>query len=360
MLHDLLPNAVDFDTRIAGKNTHLLILKNDRGVTVALSDFGARIVSLLVPDRQGLLTDVVLGFPTIRGYTDAAEQYHGATIGRFANRIAGGKFTLDGQTHTIEPNHGPNALHGGENGFHRQVWDRRVNYLQQADFYYVSASGEAGFPGKLAVRVKYRLTDNNELIISYRAETTEPTVINLTNHAYFNLNGEGNGDVLGHLARINADHYLPVDQAQIPTGAVASVANTPFDFRKAKTIGRDIGQPHDQLTPHGGYDHTYVLNTGPGPSASIVSPDTGICLEVFTNEPGLQFYTGNALDGADFGKQGKPYKQYGAFCLEAQHFPDSPNQPKFPSTQLLPGETFQSETTYRFSVMKAMGRMPDW
>lgn len=356
MSHYTLPKLADFEHRIEGKNTHLIRLTNERGMEVALTDFGARIVSLLVPDNQGRCTDVVLGFNTLQQYRNAEEPYHGATIGRFANRIARGKFTINNKEYTIKPNHGQNALHGGNSGFHQQIWDRRINYLQKADFYYISADGEEGFPGKLAVRVKYRLTDDNELTISYRAETTKPTVINLTNHAYFNLNGEGNGEVLNHSLQINADHYLPIDEGQIPTGVRESVAGTPFDLRQFKSIGQDIEQTHDQLIKCGGYDHTYVLNantaTGQQPAATVISPTTGIRLDVFTSEPGLQFYTGNFLNGKDIGKQGERYGKHSAFCLETQHFPDSPNQPEFPSTLLLPGKVFQSETTYRFSVVK--------
>lgn len=353
MVNYTLPKFEDFTHRIGEKRTHLLILRNNRGVEVALSDFGARIVSILVPDHQGNRVDVVLGFKSIREYLASGEPYHGATIGRYANRIAGGRFNVVGREYVIIRNNGPNALHGGKNGFHNQVWDRRVNYLQKADFYYVSADGEEGFPGRLALRVKYRLTDDNELTINYRAETDAPTVVNLTNHAYFNLDGEGNGDVLNHLLQINADHYLPIDEYQIPTGAREAVADTPFDFRRLKPIGQDIGRPNDQLEKGNGYDHNYVLKTDDtSPAATAISPTTGIRLDVFTSEPGLQLYTGNFLNGRDMGKQGKPYGKYSAFCLETQHFPDSPNQPDFPSTLLMPGRVFQSETTYQFSVVK--------
>ncbi|MGK6352664.1 aldose epimerase family protein [Parapedobacter sp. DT-150] len=352
-----LPEQRDFEHVLAGKHTHLILLQNNRGVTVALSDFGARIVSLLVPDRYGDPRDVVLGFNSIHDYLAASEPFHGVTVGRFANRIANGRFTIDGETYYIRPNNGPNALHGGVNGFHNRVWDRRVVYKEKADFYYVSADGEEGFPGRLAVMVKYRLTDDNALVISYRAETDKPTVINLTNHAFFNLNGEGHGDVLDHVLQIQADSYLPVDEHQIPTGAPEAVARTPFDFREPKRIGQDIGQENDQLAKgNGGYDHNYVLRheaLAKGlPVATVTAPLAGIRLEVFTTEPGLQLYTGNFMNGRDTGKQGKPYDKYGAFCLESQHFPDAPNQPDYPSTLLLPGQVFQSETTYRFSVVK--------
>lgn len=352
-----LPKPANFEHRIGEKNTHLIVLENSRGVIVALSDYGARIVSLLVPDKQGNPTDVVLGFNTITDYVNAHEPYHGVSVGRFANRIANGQFTINGKTFHIPPNNGPNALHGGASGFHQRVWDRRVVYKEKADFYYVSADDEGGFPGKLSVMVKYRLTDDNELVITYRAETDKPTVINLTNHAFFNLNGEGQGDVRNHIVQIQADHYLPVNDVQIPIGVSESVTNTPFDFRAPKPIGLDIDQPDDQLIKgNGGYDHNYLLQpevVGTDKiAATAVSPDTGIRLDVRTTEPGLQFYTGNFLDGKDSGKQGLPYAKYGAFCFETQHFPDSPNQPDFPSTLLRPGEVFRSETVYQFSVEK--------
>jgi len=351
-----LPKEDQFEHQIAGKPTHLIRLENNRGVAVALSDYGARVVGLIVPDKGGNPTDVVLGFDSIQGYLAADEIYHGVTAGRFANRIANGRFTIDGETFSIQPNNGPNALHGGAGGFHTRVWDRRVVYREKADFYYVAADGEEGFPGKLSVMVKYRLTDDNELVITYRAETDKPTVVNLTNHAFFNLNGEGNGSVLDHLLSIAADTYLPCDEYQIPTGELADVAGTPFDFTTAKPIGRDINQSDEQLRIGHGYDHNYVLRpatVAAGASiATVVSPATGIRMDVHTTEPGIQLYTGNFLTGKDIGKQGRPYSKHGAFCLETQHFPDAPNQPEFPSTLLQPGEVFQSQTTYQFSVVK--------
>lgn len=333
-----------------------VILKNERGMVVALSDYGARIVGLAVPDRNGTPTDVVLGFSSTQAYLDANETYHGVTIGRFANRIAGGCFTIGNETYHIQPNNGPNALHGGTNGFHRRWWERRAVGHDHVTFFYHSPDGEEGFPGNLSVTVRYRLTEDNGLEISYRAETDKPTVINLTNHAFFNLNGEGKGDVLNHIVQIHADRYLPVDPYQIPTGDQARVAGTPFDFRTPKPIGRDLNLPDKQLAiGNNGYDHNFLLNpsTGdlPAPAAIVFSPDSGIQLEVLTTEPGLQLYTGNFLNGSDRGKSGLPYEQYGAFCLESQHYPDSPNQPEFPSTLLSPGEVFQSVTVYRFSVV---------
>lgn len=351
-----LPKADQFEDQIADKSTHLIRLENNRGMAVALSDYGARIVGVVVPDKAGKPTDVVLGFDSIQGYLAADEIYHGVTVGRFANRIANGHFTIEGKTFSIKPNNGPNALHGGGGGFHSRVWDLRVVYREKADFYYVAADGEEGFPGKLAVMVKYRLTDENELVITYRAETDKSTVINLTNHAFFNLNGEGNGDVLDHLLSIAADKYLPCNEYQIPTGEFAHVAGTPFDFTTIKPIGRDIKQPDEQLRIGHGYDHNYILRpeavTTGASIATVISPLTGIRMDVHTTEPGVQLYTGNFLTGKDLGKSGKPYDKHHAFCLETQHFPDSPNQPEFPSTLLQPGKVFQSETRYRFSVTK--------
>lgn len=349
-----LPNPADFDGNLSGKKTRLVVLKNSACATLALSNFGARIVSLLVPDNRGIPTDIVLGFPSIQAYLNAGEPYHGATIGRFANRIADGKFTILGDQYATAPNNGPNALHGGKNGFHQQVWDYRINQPQEVDFYYTSADGEAGFPGNLSVVVTYQITDDNELIIRYRAETDKPTVVNLTNHAFFNLNGEGNGDVLSHRLQLNADTYLPISHVQIPTGEIAEVEGTPFDFRNPKTLGHDIGRPDEQLANGRGYDHCYVLNPPAAgvPAATIVSPQTGIQLNVATTEPAIQLYSGNMLTGQDIGKQGNLYNKHSAFCLETQHFPDSPNHAHFPSTLLTPGHVFQSETIYQFSVAK--------
>lgn len=351
-----LPNPADFEHQIEGRETHLILLENASGVQVALSDYGARIVSIWVPDKDGQLTDVVLGFNTIKAYLEADEQYHGVTVGRYANRIANGTFSIDGQTYRIAPNNGPNALHGGAGGFHKRVWDRRINYQQKAAFHYVSQDGEEGFPGTLSVMVEYHLSDDNELIISYHAETDKPTVVNLTNHAYFNLNGEGRGDVRNHVLRVNASSYLPIDDNQIPIGNPEQVAGTPFDFREAKAIGQDIDEDHVQLVNNRGYDHSYVLDEQAANSkiaaATAISPETGIRLDVYTTEPAVQLYTGNWLSGKDIGKAGNPYSKHHAFCLETQHYPDSPNQTSFPSTLLLPGQTFRSETRYRFSVEK--------
>ena len=354
--YNRLPDRRHFEYRVDGKTTHLLCLENSRGMAVALTDYGARVVALVVPDKAGNPTDVVLGFDSMEKYLAADEIYHGVTAGRFANRIANGCFTINGDTFRVQPNNGPNVLHGGAGGFHTRVWDRRITHNDEVEFYYIAADGEEGFPGRLSVMVKYQLTDDNELVISYRAETDKPTVINLTNHSFFNLNGEGNGDVRDHLLAIAADRYLPCDENQIPTGEEAVVDGTPFDFTTEKPIGRDIDVSHEQLRIGHGYDHNYILRAGTAgtgiPIATATSPLTGIRMDVYTTEPGVQLYTGNFLTGNDVGKCGNPYIQYGAFCLETQHFPDSPNQQKFPTTVLMPGQVFRSETRYRFSVVK--------
>lgn len=357
MAHYKLPLLKDFKKKGGEKSTALILLKNHSGMQVALTNYGARIVSIVVPDKQGHLTDVVLGFNTIDAYLNADESYHGATIGRFANRIRGGRFQLHGKAYTITPNNGPNALHGGHNGFHSKIWDRRLQQPNGVTFYCTSADGEEGFPGKLTVSVDYFLTDHNELKISFRAKSDHDTIINLTNHAYFNLNGEGSGEVLDHTIHIAASAFLPIDSNQIPTGALAPVADTPFDFRKAKVLDKDFHQEDLQIHHGGGgYDHTFVLDQtvrdGQSVAASAYAEASGIKLEVLTTEPGIQFYTGNALSGKDEGKSGRTYAKQHAFCFETQHFPDSPNQKAFPSTELRAGEAYQSQTTYRFNVIK--------
>ncbi len=349
-----IPNKIDFEKYIDGKKSHLIILRNKRGMTVAVSDYGARIVSILVPDRDGEILDVVLGFNNIEGYLTAVEPYYGVTIGRFANRIANGTFKLNDQTFKIKPNNGPNTLHGGECGFHNKVWDRRVNDCQKAEFYLVSPDGEGGFPGNLNVVVCYSITDHNELKIKYTVRTDKTTVLNLTNHAFFNLNGEGSVAITNHEIQLNADSYLPVDEHQIPTGEIQPVEGTSFDFRESKFIKESLDLSNNQIGAAGGFDHNFVLKdlSKDAFAAKVISPLTGIQLEVFTTEPGLQFYTGNALTGKDIGKKGKAYQKHSAFCLETQKFPDTPNQPNFPSCLIRPGEVYISETRYRFSVTK--------
>ncbi|TDS14095.1 aldose epimerase family protein [Sphingobacterium paludis] len=348
-----LPDLAAFEYKIEQKNTHLVVLKNRSGMQVAFTDYGARIVSILVPDKFGDLRDVVLGFNSIQEYINADEQYHGATIGRYANRIANGEFSIGGQNYILEQNNGSNCLHGGPTGFHTKVWDRQVSFTNKIDFYYVSEDGEEGFPGNLKVCVSYELTEDNEIMISYKAETDEETVINLTNHAYFNLDGEGHSDILQHWVTIPSDHFIPIDENQIPEGIEAPVDDTAFDFRTPKQVFADIDRQEKQLVHGSGYDHSFV-NTQPFslPAASAHASSSGIKLDVFTTEPAVQFYTGNFLTGNDTGKSGGTYFSRSAFCFETQHYPDSPNQPSFPSTRLAAGEVFESKTIYRFSIQK--------
>jgi len=350
------PSERNFEKCFENLKSHLIILENKRGMNVALSDYGARVVSILVPDKNGRKVDVALGYNHIDEYLDSNERYHGATVGRFANRIAMGTFKVDENTYRIEPNNGTNALHGGKAGFQDRVWSRRINNRHEAEFYLVSPDGEAGFPGTLTVVVQYSLTDDNELRIRYRAHSDKNTIINLTNHTYFNLNGEGNESIYNHQLTIDADSYLPVDAVQIPTGERRPCKDTAFDFSSAKPIGDQIVMDDEQIKAAGGFDHNYVLNNAAyrlkKPVATVLSPLTGIQMEVYTDQPGMQFYTGNFLSGNDTGKSGKPYLKHGAFCLETQAFPDAPNQPSFPSCLLKGGDVFNSETRYRFKVVK--------
>ncbi|KGE14080.1 aldose epimerase family protein [Sphingobacterium deserti] len=350
-----LPDPAGFEHKIEHKNTHLVVLKNRSGMQVAFTDYGARIVSVLVPDKFGDLRDVVLGFNSIQEYIDADEQYHGATIGRYANRIANGKFTIGNESYTLDQNNGRNCLHGGPTGFHTKVWDRQVSFTNKIDFYYVSKDGEEGFPGNLKVCVSYELTEDNEIIISYKAETDKETVVNLTNHAYFNLDGEGHSDILQHWVTIPADNFIPINEYQIPEGEEMPVDGTAFDFRSAKQVITDINGDETQLAHGNGYDHSFV-NSQPFslPAASAYATSSGIKLDVFTTEPAVQFYTGNFLTGTDKGKSGGTYFSRTAFCFETQHYPDSPNQSTFPSTILNPGEVFESKTIYRFSIQKGL------
>lgn len=348
-----LPCPKQFEHNIAGKSTHLITLRNRCGMEVAFTDYGARVVSILVPDSSGDLRDVALGFDSITGYLEADEKYHGATVGRFANRIANGSFKIDDQYFELEKNNGNNSLHGGPNGFHNQVWDRQVSFKKKVDFYYTSADGEEGFPGHLKVHVSYELTEDNEVVIKYKAETDKKTIINLTNHTYFNLNGEGNSDVLNHILELRSSRYIEIDKNQIPLGTETLVDGTAFDFRKPKSIGQNINDEEEQLKQGSGYDHSFVITPRlDSMAARAFSPESGIVLEVFTSEPAIQLYTGNFLSGKDVGKSGRSYGQRNAFCLETQHYPDSPNQPNFPSVILDVGEVFESTTIYKFGIQK--------
>jgi aldose 1-epimerase len=336
-----------------GRAVDVYTLK-DADVEVGITTYGARIVSLKTKDRDGKVADVVLGYNSAEAYAgETAKTYFGAIVGRYGNRIRGGKFSIDGHTYQIPLNNGANALHGGPQGFGDKLWTGKA-LPDGVELSLVSPDGDMGFPGTLTVHVRYTLV-GSALHINYSATTDKPTVLNLTNHAYFNLSGEGSGSILGEVMQINADKYTPVDAGLIPVGGVQPVAGTPFDFRKPTVIGERIDQANDQLKIGGGYDHNWVLNGKNGElrlAAKVYDPKTGRVLTVETTEPGVQFYAGNAMTGTNVGKSGAIYARRSGFCLETQHFPDSPNQPAFPSTLLKPGETLHSETVFAFSVQK--------
>ena len=328
-----------------GTPVELFTLTSPRGLQLSAISYGGAIVSLRAPDRAGNLDDIVLGFDSLEGYLSHS-QYFGAIIGRFANRIGRGRFTLDGRAHALATNDGLHHLHGGIKGFDKVVWLAEPLGDQEGEglsLRHTSPDGDEGYPGRVTVEVRYRLTGSNELVVDYEATDDAPTPINLTQHSYFHLAGAGNGNILGHELWIAADSYTPVDSGRIPTGEIAPLSGTPLDFRTPASIGARIGS---------GYDHNFVLRReGPGlmHAARVVEPVTGRSLDVFTTEPGLQFYSGNQLDGV-MGKGGRSYGQHSAFCLETQHFPDSPNQPGFPSTILRPGERYRSRTVFAFGI----------
>lgn len=344
-----------FGTLPDGTPVAVFTLTNGTGTEVRAITYGGIIVSIRVPDRDGRLGDIVLGYDTLDGYV-AKSPYFGCITGRYANRIARARFTLDGRTYQLAANDGPNHLHGGVRGFDKVVW--RGEPFEGPDgvgvvFSRTSPDGEEGYPGTLEVRVTYTLTETNVLRVDYAATTDKPTPVNLTQHSYFNLAGEGSGDILGHVLTIDADRYTPVDDTLIPTGELAPVEGTPFDFRTPTPIGARIASDHEQIRRGRGYDHNYVLRRagdGSARAARVVEPTTGRTLEVWTTEPGLQFYSGNFLDGSIRGKHGHVYGHRSGFCLETQHFPDSPNRPHFPSTILRPGERYRSTTAFRFGV----------
>ncbi|NVZ85389.1 galactose mutarotase [Pseudomonas yamanorum] len=335
------------------------VLRNSHGMQATVITYGAVLQSLKVPDKHGQFADVVLGFDNVQGY-QAGTAFFGATIGRFGNRLAKGTFELDGKRFQVPLNDGPNSLHGGPQGFDKHVW--KAQPVKQNDsvgvtLSYLSKDGEMGFPGNLKVDVTYSLNDNNELHIDYKASTDKPTVLNLTNHSYFNLAGAGNGDVLKQLATLHASHYTPVNSTLIPTGELAPVAGTPMDFLKPTAIGQHIKDDHPQLKyaepKQGGFDFNWVLDTQGDLgklAAEVHDPQSGRRLQLYTSEPGVQFYTSNFLDGSIKGKGGKPYAHWSAFTLETQHFPDAPNQPNFPSTRLDPGQTYTQNTVLKFSA----------
>jgi aldose 1-epimerase len=338
---------------IDGKQAQTFTLKNEAGLRADITNYGGRVLSFYVPDRNGALADIVQGFDDIEGYLNAREPYFGALIGRFGNRIANGCFLLKGRQYRLACNNGAHHLHGGPNGFHAVVWDARQLDSQTLELNYFSPDGEEGYPGNLKVKVTYTLTANQDLQIEYFATTDAATIINLTHHSFFNLSGKLGQNISDHHLTIFAEHYLPIDEGSIPTGAIASVTGTPFDFRRPKSIGQDLDQEHEQLSFGRGYDHNFVLQgavneAGMQLAAEVLHPSSGRRMEVWTTEPGLQFYGGNFLEGKDIGKDGTAYPFRSAFCLETQHFPDSPNHPNFPSTVLEPGQTYQSRTIYRF------------
>ncbi|TWU24968.1 Aldose 1-epimerase precursor [Novipirellula galeiformis] len=359
-LHTLAPTPMRAGVTVGDFDSiKLYTLKNEAGMTVTVTNYGAIITSILVPDREGKFADVALGYHRVEDYINAVDKpYFGAVVGRYANRIAKGKFTIDGETYPLAVNNGANHLHGGAIGFDKVVWDAKPiegDGWCGVELHYTAKDREEGYPGNLNLKVDYKLTNANELVIDYVATTDKKTPVNLTQHTYFNLRGEGNGTILDHELMINAKQYTPIDESMIPTGELADVGGTPFDFSASKPIGRDISTENEQLKIGLGYDHNFVLAKGADPNAMTLAarlkdPASGRQLEVFTTEPGLQFYSGNFLDGRLIGKSGKPYVQRSGLCLETQHYPDSPNQPAFPSTILSPGDEYRTTTTFKFSA----------
>ena len=344
-----------FGNMETGQAVSLFTMRNRKGMEMSVMNYGGIIVSLNVPDRNGVSADITAGYDSLAHY-EKASPFFGALIGRYGNRIAKGKFILDGTPYTLPLNNGANHLHGGPKGFDKAFWDiQDVSDSAQAKLKltYQSKDGEQGYPGNLEIEVLYTLTQDSELKIEYHATTDASTIINLTQHAYFNLSGHDGGNILGHQLALDADSFLPVDETLIPTGILQPVKGTPFDFLSLQTIGSRINQKDDQLAFGKGYDHCWALNNNGkfGKAATLVDTTSGRRMEVFTDQPGIQFYTGNFLDGKNIGKGGNAYQQRTAVCLETQHFPDSPNKPKFPTVTLHPGETYQTITVYKFSIV---------
>jgi aldose 1-epimerase len=348
---------VEFGTTADGARVYLYTLSNKKGVEAKVTNYGGTLVSLKTPDRNGALADIVLGFDSLDGYL-GQNPFFGATVGRYANRIGNARFTLNGVPYQLDKNSGVNSIHGGTRGLDKRVWTPRVLSDGGLELTYLSQDGEGGYPGNLKVTVTYRVTNADELRIDYAASSDKDTVVNFTNHSYFNLKGQGTGDILGHLVQLNADRFTPVDAGLIPTGELRSVEGTPFDFRKPTAVGARIDQDDEQLKIGRGYDHNWVITRinpsarpaaqKPALAAHVTEPQSGRVLEVLTTEPGVQFYTANNL-GTVKGKGGQMYGRRSALCLETQHFPDSPNKPNFPSTLLPSGHTFRSTTVFRFS-----------
>ena len=343
-----------FDANVEGVQTGLYFLTNKNGCEVAITNYGAKIVSLMVPDKDGKLVDVVLGHPTIEDYFNSEEPYFGAVCGRTGNRIANGRFTLEGKEYKLAVNNGPNSLHGGIKGFNAVVWKVVKTTDNSIELNYLSKDGEEGYPGNLDVYITYTLTDDNALDITYKANTDKTTILNLTNHSYFNLSGEGDPYIGDHELILESDFYLPTDNTAIPYGEAEKVEGTPMDFSTMHTIGSRINDDFEQLHFGKGYDHTYILNRKKEDEYAYIgkcrSPKTGIVMEMFTSEPGVQVYTGNWMTGNFEAKNGHRYPERSAVCFETQHYPDSINKPDYPSVVLKPEDTFNSRTTYKFSI----------
>ena len=350
-----LLNKSDFQKNINELKTDLFVLRNKNGVISELTNYGARVISLWVPDKNGSFDDIVLGCNTLDDYINIKERYFGATIGRYANRINKGKFKINNTEFLLKKNNGPNHLHGGNIGYNDVVWQGNQLDKQTIEFKYLSKNMEEGYPGNLSVKVIYHLSDHNELKIEYFANTDESTYVNLTHHSFFNLLGAGNGDINDHLLYINAKSFTPIDSKLIPTGKIELVEGTPFDFNTSTKIGKRLNDNNEQLKFGNGYDHNFVLNNSNSKdilAARVFEKKSGRILEVYTNEPGMQLYGGNFLDGKTIGKQNKAYDYRSAFCLETQHFPDSPNNPNFPNTLLKPKDNYYSICIYKFLVNK--------
>lgn len=347
-----LPADSAFEKTVDGKQTHLYMLKNKNGGIMTITNYGGRIVNLLVPDSAGKMIDVSVGMASVEDYIKSTERYYGATIGRYGNRIAKGHFTLEGKQYTLATNNAPNSLHGGKKGYQDVVWDAKKLNDQTLELTYLSKDMEEGYPGNLHIKVVYTLTDDNSMKAEYEATTDKTTVVNLTNHAYFNLNGEGSGTILNHVVEFKAANYTPVDSTLIPTGKIEPVKGTPFDFTTPTTIGARINDVNEQLKNGKGYDHNFVLDKHDmsAPIATVKGDKTGIVMEIYTEEPGLQFYSGNFMQGKNTMKYGDKDDYRTAFAMETQHFPDSPNQPQFPSTVLKPGQTYKTVSIYKFKT----------
>lgn len=352
----LIPDKKNFETTVDGKQTDLYVLKNHNWVQAAFTNYGGRLVSLLVPDKNGKMTDVVVGFNSVEGYEKSTEPYFGATIGRYGNRIAKGQFSLNGKKYQLSINNGANTLHGGKKGFQYVVWNADKLNDSTLQLSYLSKDMEEGFPGNLKATVTYSLTADNALKCQYEATTDKETVVNLTNHAFFNLNGEGSGTILDHTVQIYADKYTPIDSGFIPLGPIASVKGTPFDFTTPTKIGARINENNEQLRNGKGYDHNFVLNgtkvDGLNHAATVTGDKSGIVMNIYTEEPGLQFYSGNFMLSKNTFSDGSKDDFRTAFAMETQHYPDSPNEPSYPSTVLKPGQVYKTYSVYKFSTVK--------